>query len=323
MCACALGDACRYRGEEHAVHQAIVDAAATGRMQAAAAEKEAARISALFAAVAAGPETAAVAALRRAVDAEGSGRGRSIAETEKLVDRALEERAAEALAARAAARESHAKRRKQLDRQIVADRIASAERAKREKELRKQATAVALKAELAAKEAQRSHRAAVRKATGPQLKAELALVHNLVAKAREGASSSASSSVPTRGVVKSSKSIGVLYEIPGVEREAVDVPPNARPGFVWTDGGVVIKVNVGKHVAVQTPSVTVGWRLCSIDGKPVGAGASYDAIKMRLQAARTHSEVTQKPYHVVFEAPASSRLPSLRVPAGTTAGTAI
>jgi len=80
----------------------------------------------------------------------------------------------------------------------------------------------------------------------------------------------------------------------------VDVPPGEQPGFVWTDGGVVIYVHKGKVVEkAGKGKVRTGWRLCEVNGKPIIDTAKYDLVKRQLNEVKD----SKREYALAFEPP--------------------
>ena len=170
-----------------------------------------------------------------------------------------------------------------------------AEAAEKERLARRVEQGIRLKEELAAKEEARYQKLelARRKAAADEFKMELALAKRLKQQ-------QAKRNVPE---VASAPLLGVGATYSHIVQGAralvkVEVPSGERPGFAWTDGGAVIKVNAGKRVALAG-TVAVGWRLCAIDGKPVGPRAAYDAVKQRLNGVKA----SNKPYTLAFEPP--------------------
>jgi len=190
----------------------------------------------------------------------------------------------------------HQKRVQDQDRAVLEKR-KNAETMEKERLARRVEQGIRLKEELAAKEEARFQKLelARRKAAADDFKMELALAKRLkqqLVKRNVPDVSPAPSALLGVGatyahIVQGARSL-VKVEVPGGE----------RPGFVWTDGGAVIKVNAGKRVALAG-EVTVGWRLCAIDGKPVGPRAAYDAVKQRLNGVKA----SNKPYTLAFEPP--------------------
>jgi hypothetical protein len=174
-----------------------------------------------------------------------------------------------------------------------------AEAVEKDRRARRVEQGVRLKEELAAKEEARylKRELARRDAAAQEFKMELALAKRLKQQqAKRNATVVASAPAPHLGA-------GATYAhiVEGAKAlVAVEVPGGERPGFVWTDGGCVIKVNAGKHVALAGQGVAVGWRLCVVDGKPIGLRATYDAVKQRLNGVKT----SNKPYTLAFEPPA-------------------